>query len=348
MNYATVLKSSLIPEKEESKATKAEDSKATRADQKSKATKVLELLQNGSSMTQRDIAKFVDCHETYVAQVKKAKTMAEQQPWYERHVSEAGEFDPSDQPITYTSNLFSRRNASQGDLRDITAEERAEHILNIQAELEEAKSTKQLLRRALFQGARKETFHGFVLAELEQIMSKEDCKAFGDILHKKLPALLANKKSGAADQYGACFSPIFEYVQLAPLGPGEERGNAEKEEERRMGDMKRSQAKLSALLETASIRVKSAQDDVDKCVSIRGKKRRSVESVLAHIKKEEALLLDLLRFMRKHHDCIREVRKSSSMLKDEILEHSRGTGVAGAVFEGRVRPGPFRHHSLRG
>ena len=62
MNYAAVLKSSLIPEMEESKATKAEDSKATRADQKSKATKVLELLQNGSSMTQRDIAKFVDCH----------------------------------------------------------------------------------------------------------------------------------------------------------------------------------------------------------------------------------------------------------------------------------------------
>ena len=43
MNYAAVLKSSLIPEKEESNATKAEDSKATRADQKSKATKVLEL-----------------------------------------------------------------------------------------------------------------------------------------------------------------------------------------------------------------------------------------------------------------------------------------------------------------
>ena len=62
--------------------------------------------------------------------------------------------------------------------------------------------------------------------------------------------------------------------------------------------MKRSQAKLSALLETASIRVKSAQDDVDKCKFMRGKTRRSVESVLAHIKKEEALLLDLLGFMR--------------------------------------------------
>ena len=142
MNYAAVLKSSLIPEKEKSTATKAKESKAARANQKSKATKVLELLKNKRSMTQRDIAKVVGCHEVYVAQVKKAKMKADQQPRYERHVSEAGEFEPSDEPIIYTSNLYSLSDASQGDLREITVEERAEHILSIQDELEGAKSTK--------------------------------------------------------------------------------------------------------------------------------------------------------------------------------------------------------------
>ena len=67
--------------------------------------------------------------------------------------------------------------------------------LNIQAELEEAKSTKQLLRRALFQGARKETFHGFVLAELEQIMSKEDCKAFGDMASQEAAGFARQQKT---------------------------------------------------------------------------------------------------------------------------------------------------------
>ena len=110
-------------------------------------------------------------------------------------------------------------------------------MLNISADPKAAKSTRQLLRRALFQGARREDFHGFV--EVEQTMSEEDSKAFAAILDLKLPTLLASKNHGAAAAYGACFAPIFEYVQLAPLGPGEVRGDTETEDDRRMGDKKR-------------------------------------------------------------------------------------------------------------
>ena len=51
------------------------------------------------------------------------------------------------------------------------------------------------------------------------------------------------------------------------------------------------------MLETASKRVKDAQYAVDKCTCRNGKKKRSVDRALADIKKEEALLLDLLRFI---------------------------------------------------
>jgi len=51
-------------------------------------------------------------------------------------------------------------------LRDITEKERSEHMLNISADLKAARNTRESLRRALFQGARKEDFHGFV--EVEQ------------------------------------------------------------------------------------------------------------------------------------------------------------------------------------
>ena len=272
--------------------------------QKSKEAKVLEELQNRTPLTQKDIAKKVGCCEVYVSQIKKAKMMALQPPWYDKHMSRAKEFDPSslvlDRPIAYTSNLD-----PDVHLREITEKERSEHMLNISADPKAAKSTQQSLRRALFQGARKEDFHGFV--EVEQTMSEEDSKAFAAILDLKLPTLLASKKHGAAAAYGACFSPIFEYAQLAPLGPGEVRGDAETEDDRRMGDKKRSQAKLSALLETAGARVKQAQDDFDKCTCKNSKKKRRVDSALADIKKEEALILDLLRFMRMHYDCIRQV-----------------------------------------
>jgi len=313
---------------------------------KSKEARVLEELENRTDLTQKEIAKKVGCCEVYVSQIKKAKMTDAQQTWYDRHMSRAKEFDPSslvlDRPIAYTSNLY-----PDVPLRDITEEERSEHMLNISAHPNAAKNTRELLRRALFQGARKEDFHGFV--EVEQTMSKEDSKAFAAILHSKLPTLLASKKNGAAAAYAACFDPIFEYAQLAPLGPGEVRGDAETEDERRMGDKKRSQAKLSALLETAAERVKQAQADVDKCTCKHGKRKGSVDRALADIKKEEALLLDLLRFMRMHYDCIRQVHNFTSILNDATLRLSRAAGVAGKDFEGSVtRPGPFCHHSLRG
>jgi hypothetical protein len=310
---------------------------------------VLEELQNRTDLTQleKEIAKKVGCCEVYVSQIKKAKMMDAQPTWYEKHMSRAKEFDPSrlvlDRPIACTSNLY-----PDVPLRDITEKERSEHMLNISTDPKAAKSTRNSLRRALFQGARKEDFHGFV--EVEQTMSEEDSKAYAAILHSKLPTLLARKKHGAAAAYEACFAPIFEYAQLAPLGPGEVRGDAETEDDRRMGDKKRSQAKLSALLETAAERVKQAQADVDKCTCKTTKKRRSsVDRALADIKKEEALLLDLLRLMRMHYDCIRQVHNFTSILNDATLRLTRAAGVAGKDFAGSgTRPGPFCYHSLRG
>ena len=214
---------------------------ASIAVKKSKEAKVLEELQNRTDLTQKEIAKKVGCCEVYVSQIKKAKMMDAQPTWYDKHMSRAKEFDPSslalDRAIAYTSNLY-----PDVPLRDITEKERSEHMLNISADLKAAKNTRESLRRALFQGARKEDFHGFV--EVEQTMSEEDSKAFAAILHSKLPTLLTSKKHGAAAAYEACFAPIFEYAQLAPLGPGEVRGDAEAEDDRRMGDKKRSQAKL--------------------------------------------------------------------------------------------------------
>ena len=53
----------------------------------------------------------------------------------------------------------------------------------------------------------------------------------------------------------------------------------------------------------------SKKNDFDKCTCKNSKKKRSVDRALAagDIKKEEALLLDLLRLMRMHYDCIRQV-----------------------------------------
>jgi Holliday junction resolvase-like predicted endonuclease len=274
----------------------------------SKLSKVQKLLKAGNYFTQRQIAETVGCHTVYVAQIKKSKLMAEQPPWYQKHVSKGHEFDPSGQPITYTSNL-----SSQVPLREISREELAKHNLIIRGEgARGERRRKQSLRRALFQGAHKESFHGFV--EVKQTMSEEDSELLDTILNTKLPAMLAKAS------YEECFATIFEFVQLAPLGPGEMRGDDKKEDDRRMGDKKRSQAKLSALLQTASERVKNAQSGVDKCTRKSGKEKRGVDSALASAKRDEALLLDLLRLMRKHYDCIREVRKSILMLNDETLQ----------------------------
>ena len=199
---------------------------------KSKEAKVLEELEHRTDLTQKEIAKKVGCCEVYVSQIKKAKMTDAQPTWYDKHMSRAKEFDPSSLVLDCTSNLY-----PDVPLRDITEKERSEHMLNISTDPKAAKNTRESLRRALFQGARKEDFHGFV--EVEQSMSEEDSKAFAAILHSKLPTLLASKKHGAAAAYAACFAPIFEYAQLAPLGPGEVRGDAETEDDRRMGDKKR-------------------------------------------------------------------------------------------------------------
>jgi len=312
----------------------------------SKTDKVLEDLQYGKYLTQRKIAERVGCHETFVSKIKRQDMMGRQLPWFHNHMSNIQKLDISsftlDQTVAYTSNL-----TEDVPLREITAEELDEHKLNISEISEKAvASKKEYLRRGLFQGARKKIFHGFVA--VEQCMSEKDVKAFSKIHEKELPALFASKKYRAAEEYGACFTNIFEYAQLAPLSAGEKRGDDEMELERRMGDKKRYQAKLSDLLKTAKERVDAVQNAVDQSASKASKTKRGLIIQLSHVKKEEALLLDLLRFMRMHYHCIRKVQNTISMLKDETLILSRAAGLAGKCTEARSTPRPFCCHSLTG
>jgi hypothetical protein len=324
--YANVLQSSscgIAPERSKKRGRTNPEEKRPK---KSKTEKVLGLLHNEPSLKNRDIAEIVGCHEQFVSQVKKQKVMGEQPPWFQNHVSKVQEFEkPSltlDQTIVYTSNL-----CLDVPLRQITEKELAEHKLNISEITEETLAAKkEFLRRRLFLGSCKESFHGFL--EVETSMREDDLKKLEEILHKKLPALLASTKHGAAAAYEKVFAPIFEYVQLAPLGPGQKRGDDDQELDRRMGDKKRSQAKLSDLLETAVNRVKAVQDAVEKSTLRAGrmgkkksgtKKNRNLIKKLVDVKKEEELILDLHLFMRKHYHYIREVQNTISMLKDKIL-----------------------------
>jgi hypothetical protein len=89
--------------------------------------------------------------------------MEDQQPWFHNHMSKVHQFDTSssalDQTIIYTSNL-----SSYVPVRDMTAEELAEHVLNISENTEETLASKNSrMRRGLFQETRKEVFHGFVV-----------------------------------------------------------------------------------------------------------------------------------------------------------------------------------------
>lgn len=322
--YANVLQSSpcgIAPEKSKKRRRTQEQNGL----KKSKTDRVLEILRREPSLKNRDIAQMVGCHEQFVSQVKKQKVMGEQPPWFENHVSKVQEFEKSnfsllDQTIAYTSNL-----SLDVTLRDITEKELGEHKLNISEITDETiAAKKEFLRRRLFLGACKDSFHGFL--QVEPSMSEDDLKSLEEILNTRLPALLARKKHGAAAEYEKDFTPIFEYVQLAPLRPGQKREDNDTEQDRRMGDKKRSQAKLSALLGTAANRVAAAQDAVDKSTLNAGRKQqgtskqnRRLIKELAVVKKEEELILDLIKFMRKHYHYIREVRNTISKLKDKTL-----------------------------
>ena len=161
-----------------SKATNGEEALSSsigiKKSKVTKASKILEALQTEKSLTQREIAQRVSCHEQYVSQVKRAENTAAPQIWYENHGHKAQEFDPSipafDRPIAYTSNL-----SLEVPLRGITEKEHSKHLMNIR---ENPPAKTQLLRRALFQESRKEFFHGFI--EVESFMTEQDCKEFGD------------------------------------------------------------------------------------------------------------------------------------------------------------------------
>jgi hypothetical protein len=77
--------------------------------------------------------------------------------------------------IIYTSNL-----SPDVPVRDMAAEELAEHVLKISENTEETLASKNSrLRRGLFQGTRKEVFHGFIV--VPQSMCEKDVEAFSKI-----------------------------------------------------------------------------------------------------------------------------------------------------------------------
>jgi len=106
--------------------------------------------------------------------------------------------------------------------------------------------------------------------------------------------LFTSEKYRAAAEYGAYFTPIFEYGQLAPFSAGETRSDDDKDSEldRRIGDKKRYQAKLSELLKTAKERVDTVQNAVDQSTFKAGKTKRGlIKNLPMSRRRAQALLL---------------------------------------------------------
>jgi hypothetical protein len=96
--------------------------------------------------------------------------------------------------------------------------------------------------------------------------------------------------------YDDCFLPIFEFAQDAPLAEGEKRGSEDEVIDKRMGDRKRSQAKLSSLTQVAATRFQKAEAQEGK-MSANSKAGKSAARALQEAKKEDALFTELYNLL---------------------------------------------------
>ena len=126
---------------------------------------------------------------------------------------------------------------------------------------------KQYARNRIVKETSKGDFQGFfvvdTMAEDEGIVTlkKEGRDKLDNlkIIHKELPELVRGD-----EEYFNRFSPIFEFAQQVPLTQGAKRGSVDEEDDKRMGDKQRLQAKLSDLMGVAARRKREYEQDAKK------------------------------------------------------------------------------------
>ena len=268
--------------------------------------KVLADLSNESGETQRQVAQKHGISERLVRRIKHIakKSQEEHVDWYRMRMDDLlSSIDPHnmelDPPTTYTTNLKAET------ARIITADELNKHL--IQGETE--KSIKDYVRARIVNETSKDAFHGFFIVDDSGstgsgsiTLEEKQRDRLDRIVGEEVPKVLAKVKD-----YEKCFSPIFEYAQDAPLAAGEKRGSEDEELDKRMGDKKRMQAKLSFLMEVAATRLRDAKAQVGKMGAPNSKAGRSASRALKDAQKEDALFTELYNLLCANYERIRKL-----------------------------------------
>ena len=262
---------------------------------------VLADLGNPNGETQKQVAKKRGISERTVRRMKhKARTPhGPHLAWFHSLMDDAvSSIDPHDKaldpPTTYTTNL-------NVEAEIISAKDLDNHRIRGA----EVKNEKEHVRARIVNETSKDDFHGFFILDTlagagNITLEKGKRDRLDEIINKELPEMLANVK-----HYDECFLRIFETVQNVPLKDGKKKRSKEEEEDKRMGDGKRTQAKLSVLMDVAASRLRKAEEDAEKGKS--GKGARRAANDLRAAKKEDALLTDLYNLLCANYECIRKV-----------------------------------------
>ena len=269
--------------------------------------RVLVDLANGKGETQRQVGQKHGISERWVRQIKliAKKSQIEHVDWYRMRMDDVlTAIDPYnmdlDPPTTYSTNLKTQT------ARIITDDELNKHLIRGATD----KIKKEYVRARIVNETSKDDFHGFFIVDTMAVddsgsgsitLEKKQRDRLDQILGKALPKLLARVK-----HYEDCFLPIFEFVQDAPLADCEKRGSEDEELDKRMGDKKRTQAKLSSLMQVAATRLRDAEAQEGK-MGAKSKAGKSAARALQEAAKEDALFTELYNLLCAHYECIRKV-----------------------------------------
>jgi len=268
--------------------------------------RVLAHLSIESGETQRQVAQKHGISERLVRRIKHIakKSQEEHVDWYRMRIDDLlPSIDPHnmelDPPTTYTTNLKTET------ARIITADELNKHLIQGESE----KSIKDYVRARIVNETSKDAFHGFFIVDDSGstgsgsiTLEEKQRDRLDRIVGEEVPKVLAKVKD-----YEKCFSPIFEYAQDAPLAAGEKRGSEDEELDKRMGDKKRMQAKLSFLMEVAATRLRDAKAQVGKMGAPNSKAGRSASRALKDAQKEDALFTELYNLLCANYERIRKL-----------------------------------------
>ena len=275
---------------------------------KKRKERVLADLANGKGETQRQVGRKHGISARWVRQIKHnaKKSQIEHVDWYRMRMDDAlSSIDPYnmdlDPPTTYTTNLKAEA------ARIITADELNKHLIRGKTD----KTKTEYVRARIVNETSKDDFHGFFIVNTMAVddsggsgsitLEKKQRDRLDQILGNVVPKLLARVK-----HYDDCFLPIFEFAQDAPLAEGEKRGSEDEELDKRMGDKKRMQAKLSSLMQVAATRLRDAEAQEGK-MSANSKAGKSAARALQEAKKEDALFTELYNLLCANYERIRKV-----------------------------------------